>query len=165
MTIKIIDNFLSPEAFGLLEANIINPMFPWYLQKSTDYDGDGRFQFTYLFFDHLQWIGNKDTIAPFLDILDPIAIRRIKANLQPPTEQIVTNNLHVDIPNLKESPITTGVFYLNTNDGKTIFETGEEVSSVANRMVLFNNNLRHTGTTCTGTFPRIVINFNLILKK
>ena len=35
---------------------------------------------------------------------------------------------------------------MNTNNGKTLFENGKEVDSVANRLVVFGNTLKHTGT-------------------
>ena len=54
----------------------------------------------------------------------------------------------------------TAVFYVNTNNGYTIFESGEKVSSVENRMVIFDSNILHTGTTCTDERVRCVLNFN-----
>jgi len=56
---------------------------------------------------------------------------------------------------------TTGIFYLNTNNGETIFENGERVKSVENTFVTFPSNLRHTGTTntCNAAY-RVVLNFN-----
>ena len=59
--------------------------------------------------------------------------------------------------------INTSIFYLNTNNGITIFEdTKEEVESVSNRMITFPGYLKHTGTTPTDKdVPhRILINFN-----
>ena len=54
----------------------------------------------------------------------------------------------------------TGIFYMNTNNGKTIFEDGEEIDSIENRMVVFPASKRHAGTTHTDTIYRCVINFN-----
>ena len=54
----------------------------------------------------------------------------------------------------------TGIFYMNTNNGKTIFEDGEEIDSVENRMVIFPASKRHAGTTHTDTICRCLINFN-----
>jgi len=57
--------------------------------------------------------------------------------------------------------INTSIFYLNTNNGITIFEdTKEEVESVSNRMITFPGYLRHTGTTATDKPHRILININ-----
>ena len=49
---------------------------------------------------------------------------------------------------------------MNTNNGYTIFEDGTKVESVANRMITFPANLKHTGTSCTDQQVRIVINFD-----
>ena len=55
----------------------------------------------------------------------------------------------------------TAVFYINTNNGYTEFENGVRVNSVANRVCIFDSNLRHRGTTHTeGDNQRIVVNFN-----
>ena len=64
----------------------------------------------------------------------------------------------------KQKQWTTSIFYVNTNDGYTLFEDGTKVESVANRMLSFPANMRHTGTTCTDQQIRIVINFNYFKK-
>ena len=51
---------------------------------------------------------------------------------------------------------------MNTNNGKTIFKHGEEVNSVANRMVIFNSNLEHAATSHTDEKTRVVVNFNYV---
>ena len=66
---------------------------------------------------------------------------------------------HKDIDNNLENQ-KTGIFYINTNNGKTIFESGEQVDSVENRMIIFPGSLMHTGTTHTDTNIRCLINFN-----
>ena len=58
------------------------------------------------------------------------------------------------------SQITTSIFYVNTNNGYTKFEDGTKVESVANRLVSFPANKKHTGTSCTDEKTRVVINFN-----
>jgi hypothetical protein len=49
---------------------------------------------------------------------------------------------------------------VNSNDGYTKFETGEIVESVANRIVIFDSDVKHTGTTCTNALGRFVVNLN-----
>ena len=60
--------------------------------------------------------------------------------------------------------MTTAIYYLNTNNGFTKFENGDKVNSVANRMVIFDSNLKHTGTSCTDAHARMLINFNYYTK-
>jgi hypothetical protein len=62
----------------------------------------------------------------------------------------------------ENAKITTGIFYVNTNNGKTIFDTGEEISSEENKYIEFDSRKLHTGTTCTNQKRRMVINFNYI---
>ena len=57
---------------------------------------------------------------------------------------------------------TTSVYYINTNNGYAEFENGEKVESVENRIVKFQSNLKHRGTTCTNEQTRVVINFNYL---
>ena len=55
---------------------------------------------------------------------------------------------------------TTAIFYVNTNNGYTKFEDETIVESVANRVVTFPANMKHTGTSCTDEKTRVIINFN-----
>ena len=61
--------------------------------------------------------------------------------------------------------IKTAIFYCNTNDGYSLFKDGTKVKSIKNRIVIFNNDIYHTGTTCTNEKIRSVINFNFILSE
>ncbi len=54
----------------------------------------------------------------------------------------------------------TGILYMNTNNGKTIFEDGEEIESVENRLIIFPASKFHAGTTHTDTRYRCLINLN-----
>ena len=54
----------------------------------------------------------------------------------------------------------TAILYINTNNGITIFETGEEIKSEENKIVMFPSNLKHTGTTHTDEKVRVVLNIN-----
>ena len=76
------------------------------------------------------------------------------------TENIIRHGFHVDVPTDYDSK--TAILYLNTNNGYTEFENGQRVESVANRLVVFDSALKHTGTTCTDQKRRIVLNLNYI---
>ena len=75
-------------------------------------------------------------------------------------ENIIRHGFHVDVPTDYDSK--TAILYLNTNNGYTEFENGQRVESVANRLVVFDSALKHTGTTCTDQKRRIVLNLNYI---
>ena len=92
--------------------------------------------------------------------LKPSASIRVKANLLTRTDEILQNAFHSDFDKHKKNydNVKTAIFYLNTNNGKTIFEDGTRVESIANRLVTFDSNVNHTGTTCTDKIFRSVIN-------
>ena len=52
------------------------------------------------------------------------------------------------------------IYYVNSNDGYTEFRDGTKVESIANRLAIFPSTMEHTGSTCTNTKFRCVINFN-----
>ena len=85
-------------------------------------------------------------------------IKRIKANLNLQTPEIITHGFHVDDPTLK-NPAHNAIYYVNSNDGYTLFEDGTKIESVENRLVIFNSLLKHTGTSCTDEKLRCVVNF------
>jgi len=90
------------------------------------------------------------------------SIIRVKANLTIKTDKIITYGFHTDSNYFNYEPYDSkvAIFYLNSNNGKTIFENGDEVESVENRIVIFDNILKHTGTSCTDQKRRIVLNIN-----
>ena len=164
---KIEDNFLEQKVFYELKSLLMGVNLPWYYNPIIDSADDiDKFQFVHRFYEDFsprsEFIGQMN---PILDIIKPISLCRIKANLLTRTSNIIENLFHVDIGNLENSPEklkqwTTSIFYVNTNDGYTKFEDGSVVESVANRMVTFPADMKHTGTSCTDEKRRIVINFN-----
>jgi len=166
MTYEIIDNFLDQSDFDLLKNNILtNGNFPWYMRigVSQNNSNDGYF-FTHLFYDDFQVTSNYfNTISPLLDKINPLALIRIKANFYPVSSKIIKHNPHVDFMDDNDSPISCKacLFYLNNNNGKTIFEGGEEIKSVENRALFFDPSILHQSTTCTDdSVGRFNINFN-----
>ena len=65
--------------------------------------------------------------------------------------------MHTDTPHPNA---TSGVFYLNTNDGFTKFKNKIKIKSEENKFVSFPSELEHSGSTHTsGDSLRMVINF------
>ena len=168
--IKIEDNFLEQKEFDRIEKMLMGTDFPWFYNPDIDDVSDmNKFQFIHLFYQdgvsqqyHVSTSDRIQMLAPIFLGLQPLSIWRIKANLLTRTPSIVKNKLHNDLP-LSEEKLkqwTTSIFYINTNNGYTKFETGETVESMENRMISFPSHLRHTGTSCTDTRTRVVINFN-----
>ena len=154
---KIVDNFLNNLEFQKIKQSILNPYFDWYYQSSKVSDNDGGQQFTHIFFSE---DGN---MSNFFNILKPIFFKlkakdiiRAKINLTHKKEIIKQFAYHVDT----HKKCKTAIFYLNTNNGKTLFKDNKEITSIENRMVIFASNLEHTGTTHTDKDFRIVLNIN-----
>jgi hypothetical protein len=161
---KIIDNFLTKEEWFKLFDTMLTANFPWYLNSSKvgkhygDDIGLHDYQFTHTFYSDFAVRSQFGSlIEPALVKLNPSAIVRVKANLTPCSQQIEQFPMHRDFENFQGQ---TAIFYLNTNNGYTVFKDGTRVDSVANRCVIFDSQLEHTGTTCTDQRVRSVINFN-----
>jgi hypothetical protein len=162
---QIIDNFLKQDQFDALKNVITSPTIPWfqnqYLVKpdnSHQVDDIYNWQFTHTFYKNYSV---SSEYFPVLDSilvnLNPSAILRIKANLIPRTDKSVVYQYHTDVSNFKGK---TAVFYINSNNGYTLFKDGSRVESIENRIVIFDSTLEHTGTSCTDSRNRCVINFN-----
>ena len=157
--IEIIDNFLEENTFIGIQNFVMGDEFPWYF---NDFKSDGNdihnYQFTHTIIREGQiqseFIQHMDSFFKLLEIKE---IFRIKINLTTKTEKFFNHLYHTDFKDC-----TTAIFYMNTNNGKTIFKQGEEVNSVANRMVIFNSNLEHAATSHTDKKTRVVINFNYV---
>jgi hypothetical protein len=162
MNYTVTDNFLSDEDFLKLKNAILGNEFPWYfLSTKVDFensDHKNNFQFTHNFYsDYKANSTCIELINPILKIINPSAILRIKGNLTPITDTHILYDFHTDIKNVNAE---TAVFYVNTNDGYTLFEDGTKVKSVENRLLRFKSDTSHTGTSCTDQKVRCVINFN-----
>ena len=185
---KIIDNFLEQEKFDEILL-MLNPMpdpnhdittnnFAWYFRykyyadpyfdKDKKDESLDQFSFTHTFYaDRVPQSPYIKQINYFLELLQPVAIFRIVGNLLTRLPNIIENPFHTDMEFLPEERLkqwTTSIFYVNTNNGYTLFEDGTKVESVANRMLSFPANMRHTGTTCRDQQIRIIMNFNYYKK-
>jgi hypothetical protein len=161
---QIIDNFLPIDQFKQVEYHFLTDTeLPWYFNASavpeTYVNEDEPFQFVHRLYRWFQPTSKYyGLMKPFLDIIQPHGLIRIKANLTTRTENLVVNGYHID----HTFDHKVGIFYVNSNNGYTLFESGDKVESVANRMLLFDGNLRHSGTNCTDQQRRVVINFNYL---
>jgi hypothetical protein len=169
MTRQIINNFLTREEFLTIKSAILNEQFPWVMHEKS-YPGEtgceDRFncQFVHVFYQSPTYT------SQYLNVINPIIKRlphqlfiRAKANITTATENLQVYGHHIDIPESLADMSKTAIFYLNTNDGYTLFESdNQKVESVENRLVIFDSNEKHSGTSCTDQKYRAVINFNFI---
>ena len=181
MTTQIVDNFLPDSAFKYLQSIFLSWKMPWEFQsditgKETGID---QYQFVHLFYHSrpgylLSTEGlktaNSDSInlgilEPLIKTLNPYILLRVKANLRPRTHEPIQSEWHTDLEAIDYSGYKTAVYYLNTNNGYTLFEDGTKVNSVGNRVVMFDGNKEHCGISCTDQQTRVVLNLNYLLKK
>ena len=155
---EINDNFLPEEEFKSIQSFMMGGEFRWFYVDGRAFADDGQFHMTHMFFQ--PEVGSNSEHLPiwnnFMNKLEAKECIRIKANLTFKTSTIEPAPFHYDYKDMKKA-----TFYINTNDGYTEFESGVRVRSVANRVCIFDSNLKHRGTTHTeGDQQRIVVNFN-----
>ena len=150
---KVIDNFLDQDSFNHFKNIITGQYFPWYFnnQKVLDDNHLDNYQFVNTFKD-----GN--TAMPLLDVfeekLNVSNFLRAKLNCTTKTNKIFEFKSHRDL----DVNCLVSIFYINSNNGYTKFENGQKIESIENRLITFDNNLKHNGTTSTNSQTRIVLN-------
>ena len=150
---KVIDNFLDQDSFNHFKNIITGQYFPWYFnnQKVLDDNHLDNYQFVNTFKD-----GN--TAMPLLDVfkekLNVSNFLRAKLNCTTRTNKIFEFKSHRDL----DVNCLVSIFYINSNNGYTKFENGEKIESIENRLITFDNSLKHNGTTSTNSQTRIVLN-------
>jgi hypothetical protein len=165
---RVLDDFLDERLFLAFLSAVTAEGFPWAPTEVNSRPVDGlpaerNRQLVHGFFLRKPGIHYEaptfHLLAPVLAKLRPRELVKIKLNRTPRQDRHVAYGLHVDT---RWPGATTAILYLNTNDGYTLFEDGRQVASVANRLVLFDASLRHTGVSCTDAPERLVLNLNLL---
>ena len=166
--INVYDNFVDKKNWSDIYSELTSHTFPWYwgevLQDQyLSCDQKNNYQFChYLYVDSPHNVSTYiSLIQPLLDKIKPDILISVKANLNPRTAKIIEHGYHVDYE-FNKNFMTTGVYYINDNNGYTKFDSGSIIDSVANRYVEFPTYLPHTGSTLSNQQRRIVINFNYV---
>ena len=171
--IQVIDNFLEPEEFRELQERLFHPdehgfrTFPWYTGWGVNDPSDDYFQFNHIFYaDHGPQSDKTDMILPIvLKLPNLLSLLRVKGNLLTRTPNHDFHGYHIDLDDAQGLPHKSAIFYCNTNNGWTQFENGKKVESIANRMVMFDGQLKHCSVSQTDEPFRVVINFVYIEKR
>ena len=150
---KVIDNFLEQNSFNQFKDIITSQNFPWYFndEKVLNDNSLDNFQFVNIFQQ-----GNTANflLDVFKEKLKVSNFLRAKLNCTTRTSKIFKFKPHYDW----NGDCNIAIFYINSNNGYTEFETGEKIKSVENRLLMFDNKLKHFGTTSTDSKTRIVLN-------
>ena len=169
--VKIIDDLLDNNSFQELNLTLLpsteDARLPWYFGSiitGENIDDLKNHQFTYVFYKGYPEFfldQNYPLIDPILrKIPDLYQLVRIKANLQLHSEEKYISGWHWD-DSIKQTPVKNafvGIFYLNTNNGYTELDDGTRVDCVANRLLLFPNEMKHRGVSTNATRIKSVIN-------
>ena len=160
--IKVIDDFLPSNQFEQISINLMGKHFPWYWNNFVNDRSEQHEhgQFTHGFFNYENtnpWNSvYGELLEDFINSFTWKEILRVKANLIPRTPTNIVSGYHVD----QHFPHKAAIFYINTNNGSTIFENGDKIDCVANRMLFFDGGMRHSSVTATDQYNRVVINVN-----
>ena len=156
----VIENVLKKENFLTIKNTLEGGSFPWYFSKVLIEKINNNFQFVHTFYNNFTVNSNfYDLIIPIIEVLKPLSLIKIKANLLPQEKKIVEHGMHVDH---YHKNCKTAIYYVNTNNGYTKFLDNTKILSEENKLLIFNTEEEHTGTTCTNVSRRIVINFNYV---
>jgi hypothetical protein len=169
MFFKIIDKFLSEEDFSEIKSFFIFNKLPWYFNKEdVSIDDNQPLQnkngfFYHSIYNNWQFEGNYpkqlQNIFLKLNMFAPINIR---ANLNFRDIDCVASKWHCDYEGLNSK---TAIFYLNTNNGKTLLKINKKiipVDSIENRMLIFNSEIKHMSKYQDDVHKRYLININYI---
>ena len=184
MNMRIIDNFLTKSYHKELLDIMSNADFPWYYNSSVSISTDRKslceFGFTHVFWDDeigqrgslYSWFV-KSALYQMKDIVNCDTILRCRGDMTMYTNELYEHAPHVDF----HFPHFSTVFYVNDSDGDTIFydkraknqseidqfldlKEIKRVSPKANRLVIFEGDIVHTGSSPNKHKNRIIINSN-----
>jgi hypothetical protein len=174
--IEVIDNFLSIRHHTQLFDSLCNPEAPVHKKMRWEFtnvlpnsmvdESDRKYNFMFTTAFKLTERANSvefDPLHPLLLRLNVLFLFRVKANLYYREDKIAPHGFHTDIgmyPENVREKIKTAVYFVNTNNGKIMFEDGTQIDSVANRVVIFPMMTQHCGTSCTDQPYRCVVNIN-----
>jgi|TARA_R100001460_G_C3464860_1_gene166413 hypothetical protein len=157
---KIVDNFLPTKNFNFLQKIIMEDQkIPYYYNDSVAIKNDKQgVYFSHMVFELTSRSELFQDIRENLieKIPDLFALRRIKINLYPSTENLVVHNSHFDYKVSHKGLLLC----LNTCDGYTMLEDGKKIDSIENRALFFDPSKLHSSTNCTNKKARFNININ-----
>ena len=169
---QIIDNFMPTDWWKNTQEALESCQFPWYLFKQTSYAKDGYNQMV-----HIYYMDNQ-VLSSCFEMIQPIiyefekqtnyqvkSIDRIKSNLlfnRSITEEQKQKVIHQD---MKVPNFISLIYYVKDSDGDTVLYKDDKkteemrIQPKANRAVIFDSRIWHTGELPVKNQTRIVINY------
>ena len=136
-------------------------LFPWYFTNNLNeksYVGN-------YYFNNVVIRDHRVENGLWLPIFEPLVNRigisfndvwRLKVNLYPRTHLRVHHEPHCDYE--PDCGLRTCLYYVNNNNGMTVFDGKKKVRSKKNRAILFDGSNKHHSTTPTSCNWRCSIN-------
>tara|TARA_R100001594_G_C4021461_1_gene259259 strand:+ start:353 stop:853 length:501 start_codon:yes stop_codon:yes gene_type:complete len=161
--VKVIQDFLPENLHNEIYNVLTNNKFPWYYSSSVSSELEPINKKDFFFYHNLylqNYVSNDyfhQLLMPILGRLNFNYIIRSKINLYPKKEEPFVHDLHTDF----QTNHMVALYSVNTNNGSTVFEGGEKVSSKANELLLFDGSIKHASCVQTDENVRIniVVNF------
>ena len=168
--VQIFNNFLDQEVFLEIKKFIMSPRCQWryvnYIAHKDGRDNDNDGYFVHSFKDcHPQTFEDRypesphfPLIAKILDKIKYQNILRIRSSLYPRRDVQKPDPFHIDY----DFPHKVCIFYVNTNNGYTMFENGEKIPSVENQLATFDGSEKHCSVVQTDAPARYIVNINIL---
>ena len=167
--IQLWDNFIPDAYLKDIQDYFLRGDAPWTYLPSVTYDKDTEdvqsFGFGMNICQQGQFAQNyqatllKGLLYSILDKTDKKTIWRSRIDMTLYNPNNYRHEIHTDL----EIPNTTCIFYVNDSDGDTVlYEKGmaRSVEPKANRLLMFDGNIAHTGHSPSKHKNRVLINTN-----
>ena len=130
-------NLISSNLLKQINSLATNKDFPWYFHDGVTTKNDKKCYFTHILysFDKINSQFYKNIVPEFIEKLKIKKLLRVKLNLYTQTHKIIGHHYHIDF----QKPHTTALFFINENNGFTIFKKPfKKIKSEENKCVIFN---------------------------
>ena len=182
MQIKVFDNFLTKSYHEQILDMMSGDNFPWYYYDNISVEGGNNlneYGFSHMFWEKETGQRNstqswflKSALLQIMDIAGCNSIIRSRGDMTTHTDENFLHSPHIDF----DFPHFSTIFYINDCDGDTIFydkkttnteeiqllelNEVERVTPKANRLIMFDGEIIHTGSSPSKHKKRILINSN-----
>tara|TARA_A100001035_G_C27531318_1_gene385365 strand:+ start:48 stop:626 length:579 start_codon:yes stop_codon:yes gene_type:complete len=188
MQIKIFDDFLTKSYHEEILKLMSSFNFPWYWQDNiTLKEGSknlNKYGFSHIFWtqeagqrNSIETLFLKSALLQMLDVTECNSIVRSRADMTTYVGKEFIHDPHIDF----DFPHIASIYYVNDSDGDTIFynqktydtnqidnldlQEYKRVTPKANRLVIFEGDIVHTGSSPVNSKKRILINSNFLTTK
>ena len=153
---NIYKNFIDKDHCNKINNVMLGIDFPWFYAKHQTTFKDSSFMGHCFYKDNKINSSFYYLVEPIINKLNPTKIINIRCALC--LKRPMTSEWHSDFTNAT-SKDKVAVYYVNTNNGYTIFKN-KKIKSEKNKIVIFDGNMKHKVKYQTDKDTRTVINCN-----